>query len=152
MLSCIECELFVFCSSKRRHTRCALVTGVQTCALPILLADVPRCCRPERCAFRWAGRLTSRPPPKERRPEGRDRKERNEPGFSQESPQRDDLRRVRRDRGPVRYRCLVDARRLCRPAPFGLRPASAALPPRPLPPALGTPVPDAFAAPPPPRP
>src|SRR3546814_2304638 len=23
-------------SSKRRHTRCALVTGVQTCALPIL--------------------------------------------------------------------------------------------------------------------
>src|SRR3546814_3397555 len=26
---------FVFCSSRRRHTRCALVTGVQTCALPI---------------------------------------------------------------------------------------------------------------------
>src|SRR3546814_904680 len=25
----------VFCSSRRRHTRCALVTGVQTCALPI---------------------------------------------------------------------------------------------------------------------
>src|SRR3546814_8197426 len=25
----------LFCSSKRRHTRCALVTGVQTCALPI---------------------------------------------------------------------------------------------------------------------
>src|SRR3546814_4549703 len=25
-----------FFSSKRRHTRCALVTGVQTCALPIL--------------------------------------------------------------------------------------------------------------------
>src|SRR3546814_5954744 len=24
------------CSSRRRHTRCALVTGVQTCALPIL--------------------------------------------------------------------------------------------------------------------
>src|SRR3546814_1002111 len=24
-------------SSRRRHTRCALVTGVQTCALPILL-------------------------------------------------------------------------------------------------------------------
>src|SRR3546814_7221241 len=23
------------CSSRRRHTRCALVTGVQTCALPI---------------------------------------------------------------------------------------------------------------------
>src|SRR3546814_6187042 len=26
-----------FCYSRRRHTRCALVTGVQTCALPILL-------------------------------------------------------------------------------------------------------------------
>src|SRR3546814_190723 len=26
-----------FVSSRRRHTRCALVTGVQTCALPILL-------------------------------------------------------------------------------------------------------------------
>src|SRR3546814_1399487 len=26
---------FFFCSSRRRHTRCALVTGVQTCALPI---------------------------------------------------------------------------------------------------------------------
>src|SRR3546814_6650427 len=25
----------VFCSSRRRQTRCALVTGVQTCALPI---------------------------------------------------------------------------------------------------------------------
>src|SRR3546814_5677847 len=28
-----------FFSSRRRHTRCALVTGVQTCALPILRAD-----------------------------------------------------------------------------------------------------------------
>src|SRR3546814_6956188 len=27
--------LFIFFSSRRRHTRCALVTGVQTCALPI---------------------------------------------------------------------------------------------------------------------
>src|SRR3546814_2942240 len=26
-----------FLSSRRRHTRCALVTGVQTCALPIYL-------------------------------------------------------------------------------------------------------------------
>src|SRR3546814_9232947 len=34
--------LFFFFSSRRRHTRCALVTGVQTCALPILLTDVPR--------------------------------------------------------------------------------------------------------------
>src|SRR3546814_1868669 len=30
--------LFFFFSSRRRHTRCALVTGVQTCALPICLA------------------------------------------------------------------------------------------------------------------
>src|SRR3546814_6169991 len=28
------CLIFFF-SSRRRHTRCALVTGVQTCALPI---------------------------------------------------------------------------------------------------------------------
>src|SRR3546814_8190295 len=28
------CYVFFF-SSRRRHTRCALVTGVQTCALPI---------------------------------------------------------------------------------------------------------------------
>src|SRR3546814_7647305 len=32
--------LIFFFSSRRRHTRCALVTGVQTCALPIL-ASVP---------------------------------------------------------------------------------------------------------------
>src|SRR3546814_2265270 len=32
-----------FFSSRRRHTRCALVTGVQTCALPIymLTLDLP---------------------------------------------------------------------------------------------------------------
>src|SRR3546814_2560954 len=32
--------LFFFFSSRRRHTRCALVTGVQTCALPILAIAV----------------------------------------------------------------------------------------------------------------
>src|SRR3546814_9484964 len=31
---CIVVYIFFF-SSRRRHTRCALVTGVQTCALPI---------------------------------------------------------------------------------------------------------------------
>src|SRR3546814_8191638 len=31
-------SLFFF-SSRRRHTRCALVTGVQTCALPISRAN-----------------------------------------------------------------------------------------------------------------
>src|SRR3546814_7093681 len=29
-----------FFSSRRRHTRCALVTGVQTCALPICVRDI----------------------------------------------------------------------------------------------------------------
>src|SRR3546814_4228006 len=33
-------SLLFFFSSRRRHTRCALVTGVQTCALPISKADV----------------------------------------------------------------------------------------------------------------
>src|SRR3546814_16916181 len=33
LLQC--CDTSCLCSSRRRHTRCALVTGVQTCALPI---------------------------------------------------------------------------------------------------------------------
>src|SRR3546814_2108031 len=36
------CSCFLvlfFVSSRRRHTRCALVTGVQTCALPICFLD-----------------------------------------------------------------------------------------------------------------
>src|SRR3546814_10862397 len=33
-----------FFSSRRRHTRCALVTGVQTCALPIF-TSVPSACQ-----------------------------------------------------------------------------------------------------------
>src|SRR3546814_12242084 len=51
--------MFFFFSSRRRHTRCALVTGVQTCALPIcasakavlqagarmLASDSPACTR-----------------------------------------------------------------------------------------------------------
>src|SRR3546814_4881714 len=38
---------FVYCfffSSRRRHTRCALVTGVQTCALPISSIFAASCC------------------------------------------------------------------------------------------------------------
>src|SRR3546814_13415915 len=31
--------LLFFFSSRRRHTRCALVTGVQTCALPIFIGQ-----------------------------------------------------------------------------------------------------------------
>src|SRR3546814_1881120 len=35
VLMCIYFLVLFFFSSRRRHTRCALVTGVQTCALPI---------------------------------------------------------------------------------------------------------------------
>src|SRR3546814_7989360 len=39
--------LFFFFSSRRRHTRCSLVTGVQTCALPI-------------CPLGWIGHIFGR--------------------------------------------------------------------------------------------
>src|SRR3546814_14410381 len=47
---CSSCPflLFFFFSSRRRHTRCALVTGVQTCALPIF----PGCPSPRGLAAR----------------------------------------------------------------------------------------------------
>src|SRR3546814_15871884 len=50
---------FFFFSSRRRHTRCALVTGVQTCAHPISLCLRPgpgcsRCCC--RCTYGCAAR------------------------------------------------------------------------------------------------
>src|SRR3546814_5703588 len=35
MFYCLSLASSVFFSSRRRHTICALVTGVQTCALPI---------------------------------------------------------------------------------------------------------------------
>src|SRR3546814_1921026 len=46
MLSCVFVDISSYCyfffSSRIRHTRCALVTGVQTCALPISeLDDLP---------------------------------------------------------------------------------------------------------------
>src|SRR3546814_11415944 len=37
---CLSIFFIFFFSSRRRHTRCALVTGVQTCALPICLVDI----------------------------------------------------------------------------------------------------------------
>src|SRR3546814_12271539 len=37
----LVCVCFFF-SSRRRHTRCALVTGVQTCALPIFLDEAEK--------------------------------------------------------------------------------------------------------------
>src|SRR3546814_1298720 len=44
--------LCFFFSSRRRHTRCALVTGVQTCALPISpdpAQPLTALCEPTRC-------------------------------------------------------------------------------------------------------
>src|SRR3546814_11100774 len=35
----VLCLCLFFFSSRRRHTRCALVTGVQTCALPICFEE-----------------------------------------------------------------------------------------------------------------
>src|SRR3546814_12332710 len=53
--------MFFFFSSRRRHTRCALVTGVQTCALPIsideVIARASRFARGSGCA------MGHRPPP-----------------------------------------------------------------------------------------
>src|SRR3546814_3462686 len=43
MLLYVSCVVFFFFSSRRRHTRCALVTGVQTCALPIWLVEFDQC-------------------------------------------------------------------------------------------------------------
>src|SRR3546814_10489898 len=46
--------LVFFFSSRRRHTRCALVTGVQTCALPIYrIVDAVGLCR--RAVGRYLG-------------------------------------------------------------------------------------------------
>src|SRR3546814_5350027 len=46
---------YFFFSSRRRHTICALVTGVQTCALPISARALPRHPRrrPNRTAEGW---------------------------------------------------------------------------------------------------
>src|SRR3546814_5485721 len=40
--ACAREVLIIFFSSTRRHTRCPLVTGVQTCALPISALPTPR--------------------------------------------------------------------------------------------------------------
>src|SRR3546814_1510322 len=59
-ISCVHCvEMFCilfFFSSRRRHTRCALVTGVQTCALPI-------CRSHDDYYFQRPERITADPPP-----------------------------------------------------------------------------------------
>src|SRR3546814_8323742 len=42
VICCVRSCVCFFFSSRRRHTRCALVTGVQTCALPISFAMAAR--------------------------------------------------------------------------------------------------------------
>src|SRR3546814_6316912 len=64
---CVYVVWFFF-SSRRRHTRCALVTGVQTCALPIYLCLFPArsegrdlsCGVSRRAPFFTDGRRTTR--------------------------------------------------------------------------------------------
>src|SRR3546814_6213322 len=47
-----------FFSSRRRHTRCALVTGVQTCALPISSAEqLTSCSACTNGRMLWIGEL-----------------------------------------------------------------------------------------------
>src|SRR3546814_1842320 len=65
--------LYFFFSSRRRHTRCALVTGVQTCALPICACRRPEAARgavvlQENCRLRLG--LQGAPVP-ERRPQSK---------------------------------------------------------------------------------
>src|SRR3546814_1355126 len=48
-------KILFFFSSRRRHTRCALVTGVQTCALPIS-NDISH--MPNILDFRASGRVS----------------------------------------------------------------------------------------------
>src|SRR3546814_540921 len=57
---CSVCMVVFFFSSRRRHTRCALVTGVQTCALPIYLdgtepdmETLKRCIRKGTCGLKF---------------------------------------------------------------------------------------------------
>src|SRR3546814_10063797 len=43
LVLCVVCFCCFFFSSRRRHTRCELVTGVQTCALPISSGSIRNC-------------------------------------------------------------------------------------------------------------
>src|SRR3546814_3771808 len=46
--------LIIFFSSRRRHTICALVTGVQTCALPIYGYDLAQLLQDDMIADRFS--------------------------------------------------------------------------------------------------
>src|SRR3546814_10619486 len=52
-------SVFFFFSCRTRHTRCALVTGFQTCALPICLADLGRWPWPRAMMAAFLDRLAS---------------------------------------------------------------------------------------------
>src|SRR3546814_5834346 len=53
--------LFFFFSSRRRHTRCALVTGVLTCALPIFYLYLKQVFQDERRVEKALTELFDRP-------------------------------------------------------------------------------------------
>src|SRR3546814_8657643 len=65
---CMSSVTVFFFTSRRRHTRCALVTGVQTCALPILTGAL----EVERAAKRIGSSLQARPVVHIQRPELKD--------------------------------------------------------------------------------
>src|SRR3546814_4012025 len=64
MSSSHVCTVFICCfSSRRRHTRCALVTGVQTCALPIYgaFAELTEGSEPAPDSLHYKGRVIAVP-------------------------------------------------------------------------------------------
>src|SRR3546814_19552149 len=71
LLKCVKSNFFF--SSRRRHTICALVTGVQTCALPISTHRISPACRSKdtSCTAQGrsepSGRATVKPRSEERR-------------------------------------------------------------------------------------
>src|SRR3546814_3018987 len=75
VIYCVYMFLFFCISSRRRHTRCALVTGVQTCALPIFSSavSVRSCSHSDLPTLipRAARKVLAMPPPMMRRSEER---------------------------------------------------------------------------------
>src|SRR3546814_17964099 len=91
----------VFFSSRRRHTRCALVTGVQTCALPIFRNSRGSC---------RAGSLP-RSPRRRDRPLSR-RRRRDAAGAARAPPR---SRRGGSEERRVRTGCVRTCRSWCSP-------------------------------------
>src|SRR3546814_11852278 len=117
-----SCSVFFFFSSRRRHTRCALVTGVQTCALPISIYfyfDID-----ERSFLAYARDARARHlslqegagdmPVKVRLSDERDGSFEGKLDFAEH--------RVDRETGPVRVRAVLPNPHLVlQPGPFGPR-------------------------------